>query len=85
MLQGGRGAREVAFRFPLTALFGAACEAVDGALFIAGGSVLFLLGDGSEVGEVVFGGHGYGAEEEAGEGGVAVENGAALGVDVEDV
>ena len=34
---------------------------------------------------MVFGGHGDGAEPEAGEGGVAVENGAALGVDVEDV
>ena len=44
----------------------------------------FCCGDGGEVGEVVFGGHGDGAEEEAGEGGVAVEDGAALGVDVED-
>ncbi len=64
---------------------GAAGVAVDGALFVAGGAVLFLLGDGGEVGGVVFGGHGYGAEEEAGEGGVVVEDGAALGVDVEEV
>ncbi len=42
-------------------------------------------GDGGEVGYVVFGGHGDGAEEEAGEGGVAVEDIAALGVDVEEV
>ena len=34
---------------------------------------------------MIFGGHGYGAEEEAGEGGVAVEDGATLGVDVEEV
>ncbi len=34
---------------------------------------------------MVFGGHRDGAEEETGEGGVAVEDGAALGVDVEDV
>ena len=34
---------------------------------------------------MVFGGHGYGAEEEASEGGVLVENFAALGVDVEEV
>ena len=34
---------------------------------------------------MVLGGHGYGAEEEAGEGRVAVEDGATLGVDVEDV
>ncbi len=34
---------------------------------------------------MVFGGHGDGAEEEAGEGGVAVEDVAALGVDVEEV
>jgi hypothetical protein len=69
----------------LAALCGAAGVAVDGALFVAGGAVLFLLGDGGEIGDVVFGGHGYGAEEETGEGGVLVEDGAALGVDVEDV
>ena len=34
---------------------------------------------------MVLGGHGDGAEEEAGEGGVAVEDVAALGVDVEEV
>ena len=34
---------------------------------------------------MVFRGHGYGAEEETGEGGVLVENFAALGVDVEEV
>ena len=44
-----------------------------------------MLGDGGEVGGVVFGGHGYGAEEETGEGGVLVEDVAALGVDVEEV
>ena len=66
-------------------LFAAAGVAVDGALFVAGGAVFFLLGDGGEVGGVVFGGHGDGAEEEAGEGGVLVEDVAALGVDVEEV
>ena len=55
-------------------LFGAAAgEAVDGAEFVAGGAVLFLFGDGGEVGEVVGGGHGDGADPEAGEGGVVVE------------
>jgi hypothetical protein len=44
-----------------------------------------LLGDGGEIGCVVLGGHGYGAEEETVEGGVLVENFAALGVDVEEV
>ena len=34
---------------------------------------------------MVFGGHGDGAEEETGEGGVAIEDSAALGVDVEEV
>ncbi len=34
---------------------------------------------------MVFGGHGDGAEKEAGEGGVTVEDVAALGVDVEEV
>jgi len=72
-------------RFDLDLGFIAAGEAVDGALFVAGGAVLFLLGDGSEVGGVVFGGHGYGAEEKAGKGRVAVEDGAALGVDVEEI
>ena len=66
-------------------LFAAAGVAVDGALFIAGRAVVFLLGDGGEVGGVVLGGHGDGAEEETGEGGVLVENFAALGVDVEEV
>ena len=44
-----------------------------------------MLGDGGEIGGVVFGGHGYGAEEETGEGGVLVEDLATLGVDVEEV
>jgi hypothetical protein len=64
---------------------GSAGEAVDGALFVAGRAVLFLLGYSGEFGGVVFGRHGYGAEEEAGEGGVLVEDGATLGVDVEEV
>ncbi len=34
---------------------------------------------------MVFGGHGYGAVPETGEGLVAVEDGSALGVDIEDV
>ena len=34
---------------------------------------------------MVFGGHRDGAEKEAGEGGVAVEDGATLGVDIEEV
>ena len=63
----------------------AADIAVDGALFVAGGAVFFLGGDGCEIGDVVFRGHGDGAEEVALKGRVAVEGGAALGVDVEDV
>ena len=66
-------------------LWGTACVAVDGALFVAGGAVFALLGDGGEVGGVVFGGHGDEAVPETGEGGVVVEDVAALGVDVEDV
>ncbi len=34
---------------------------------------------------MVFGGHRYGAKKKTGEGGVVVENGAALGVDVEEI
>jgi hypothetical protein len=66
-------------------LVAAAGVAVDGALFVAGGAVLFLRGDGGQIGDVVLGGHGDGPEEETGEGGMAVEDVAALGVDVEDV
>jgi hypothetical protein len=66
-------------------LFTAGGVAVDGTLFVAGGAVFFLAGDGFEVGGVVFGGHGYVGEEELGEGRVAVEDVGALGVDVEDV
>lgn len=62
-----------------------AFKAVDGAEFVAGGAVFFLLGDGGEVGEVVGGGHGDGAHPEAGEGGVVVEVGVVLGVCVEEV
>ena len=71
--------------FLLAGLWLAASVAVDGALLVAGGAVLFLSGDGGEVGDVIFGGHGYGAEEETGEGGVAVEDVGALGVDIEEV
>jgi hypothetical protein len=42
-------------------LFTAAGVAVDGALFVAGGAVVFLLGDGGEIGGVILGGHGDGA------------------------
>ena len=38
--------------------------AVDGALFVAGGAVFFLAGDGFEVGGVVFGRHGDVVQEE---------------------
>jgi len=69
----------------LSVRFGAAGVAVDGALFVAGGAVLFLLGDGFEVGGVVVGGHLDFAVPEAGEGGVVVEDVGALGVDVEEV
>lgn len=44
-----------------------------------------MLGYGGYVGGVVLGGHGYGTEEETGEGGMLVEDVAALGVDVEEV
>ena len=65
--------------------FCAAGVAVDGALFVAGRAVLFLRGYSGEVGDVVFGGHGYWAEEEAGEGGVEVEDFCAFGVDVKEI
>ncbi len=65
--------------------FGAAGVAVDGALFVAGGAVFLLAGDGFEVGGVVFGGHFDVVEEELGEGGIAVEDVGALGVDVDEV
>lgn len=64
---------------------GAAGVAVHGALFVAGGAVFELFGDLAEVGDVVFGGHGDGALPEIAEGGVAVEDGGVLGVDVEEV
>ena len=64
---------------------GAAGVAVDGALFVAGGAVFLLGGDGGEVGYVVFGGHEDGAEEETRKSGVAVEDVAALRVDVEEI
>ena len=48
-------------------------------------SRILLFGDGGEVGEVVGGGHGDEAGPEAGEGGVAVEVGVVLGIDVEEV
>ena len=51
------------------AAYCASLEAVDGAEFVAGGAVLFLLGDGGQVGDVVFGGHGDAAHPDAGEGG----------------
>ena len=44
-----------------------------------------MLGDGGDICGVVFRGHGDGAEEEACEGGVAVEDAAALGVDIEEI
>ena len=58
---------------------------VDGAEFVAGGAVLFLLRDGGEVGYVVGGRHGDAAHPEAGEGGVVVEEGVVLGVGVHEV
>jgi hypothetical protein len=39
----------------------AAGVAIDGALFIAGGTVVFLLSDGGKIGGVILGGHGDGA------------------------
>ena len=63
----------------------AALKTVDGAEFVAGGSVFFLLGDGGHVGSVVGGGHGDQAGPEPGEGGVAVEVGVVFRVDVEEV
>ena len=64
---------------------GAAGVAVDGALFVAGGAVFLLAGDGFEVGGVVLRGHLDVVEEELGEGGVAVEDVGAFGVDVDEV
>ncbi len=54
-------------------------------MLIAGGAVFELFGDLAEVGDVVFGGHGDAALPEFGEGGVAVKDGAVLGVDVGEV
>ncbi len=66
-------------------LFVTACKAIDGAEFVAGRAVLFLLCDGSEVGDMVGGCHGDGAHPEAREGGMAVEERVVLGVGVEEV
>ncbi len=44
-----------------------------------------MLSDGGYVGGVIFGGHGYGAEEETGKGGMQIEDVTALGVDVEEI
>jgi hypothetical protein len=76
MIQGATGLRSGAV---------AAGEAVEGAEFVAGGTILFLFGDGGEVGDVVVGRHGDGAHPEALEGWMAVEQGAVLGVGVEEV
>ena len=73
------------FRVASAEFCGATGVTIDGAFFIAGGAVVFLLGDGGEIGGVVFGRHGYGAKKETGEGGVPVEDVAALGVDVEQI
>lgn len=60
-------------------------KAVDGAEFVTGGAVLFLFGNGGEVGQVVVGGHGDEAGPETAEGRVAIEVGVVLGVDVDEV
>jgi hypothetical protein len=65
--------------------FGAAGVAVDGALFVAGGTVFALAGDGFQVGGVILRGHLDVVEEELGEGGIAVEDVGALRVDVDEV
>jgi len=66
-------------------VLGAAGEAVDGAELVASRAVLFLLGDGGQVGDVVCGGHGDAAHPDAGEGGVVVEERVVLGVGVDEV
>jgi len=66
-------------------IFVAGDEAVDGAKLVASGAVLFLLGDGGEVGEVVGGGHGDAAHPETLEGRVVVEQGVVFGVGVDEV
>jgi len=60
-------------------------EAEDGAELVAGGTVLVLLGDGGEIGDVIFGGHGDAAEPETLEAWVVVDEGIVLGVGVEEV
>ena len=65
--------------------FGAAGVAVNGALFVAGGTVFALAGDGFQVGGVVLRGHLDVVEEELGEGGIAVEDAGAFRVDVDEV
>ncbi len=64
---------------------GAADVAVDGALLISGGSVLFLFGDFAQVGEVILGRHRDRALPEPAEGRVSIEDRGVLRVDVEDV
>ena len=54
-------------------------------MFVAGGAVLFLLGDFGEVAEVVGGGHGDAAVPDESEGGVVVEEGAVFGVGVDEI
>lgn len=63
----------------------AAGVAVDRAEFVSGGAVLFLLGDGGEVGEVVVGGHRDVAMPEAGEGRVVIEERIMLRIDVYEI
>lgn len=60
-------------------------ETIDGAELISGRAVLFLLGDGGEVGDVVLGGHGDAAEPDASEGRVAIDERVVLGVDVDEI
>lgn len=78
--------REDRCRLPLDDISSwASGEAEDGAELVSGRTILLLFGDFSEVGEVVFGGHGNHAVEEAGEGWVPVENGGVFGVNVQKV
>ena len=64
---------------------GAAGVAVDGALFVAGRAVLFLLCDGFEIGGVVLGRHLHLIEEKLRESGMAVEDVGALSVGVDEI
>jgi hypothetical protein len=63
----------------------AAGELIDRTQLVAGGTVLFLIGDGGEIGDVIGRCHGDWAHPQASEGGMAIEQRTVLGVGVEQI